>query len=77
MCEGVLTGLIEADTPGAYRFTRQGEVLRCPWHGWEFDIRTGKSWCDPAHVGLREYPTGIVPGRAVTEGPQPRRACRP
>ena len=69
MCEGVLTGLIEADTPGAYRFTRQGEVLRCPWHGWEFDIRTGQSWCDPAHVGLRAYKVEVAPGAAVAKGP--------
>ena len=25
------------------RWSRQGEILRCPWHGWEFDITTGKA----------------------------------
>ncbi|MFZ0849521.1 MAG: Rieske 2Fe-2S domain-containing protein, partial [Hyphomicrobiaceae bacterium] len=25
---------------------REGEMVRCPWHGWEFDIRTGQSWCE-------------------------------
>ena len=33
--------------PGDYRLTRTGEMLRCPWHCWEFDIRTGQSLCDP------------------------------
>ncbi len=69
MCEGILTGLIEADTPGEYRFTRQGEVLRCPWHGWEFDIRTGQSWCDPGKVALRTYPAEIASGAALVQGP--------
>ena len=23
-------------------------VLRCPWHGWEFDLRTGKHLLNPA-----------------------------
>ncbi len=69
MCEGVLTGLIEADTPGIYRYSREGEVLRCPWHGWEFDIRTGRSWCDPEKVTLRNYSVEIAPGQRVVEGP--------
>ena len=43
MCEGVLTGLIESDDPGRYKYSRAGEILRCPWHGWEFDVRTGQS----------------------------------
>lgn len=69
MCEGVLTGLIEADTPGTYRYSREGEVLRCPWHGWEFDIRTGQSWCDPQKVSLRNYSVEVAPGQLVVEGP--------
>ena len=27
--------------PGEYRYSRPGEILRCPWHGWEFDVRPG------------------------------------
>jgi 3-phenylpropionate/trans-cinnamate dioxygenase ferredoxin subunit len=61
--------LVEADQPGEYRYTRQGEILRCPWHGWEFDIRTGQSWCDPARIKARAYPVEIAPGQAVVQGP--------
>jgi nitrite reductase/ring-hydroxylating ferredoxin subunit len=42
MCEGILTGLIESDEPGHYQYSRKGEILRCPWHGWEFDLETGE-----------------------------------
>ena len=69
MCEGVLTGLIEADTPGIYRYSRVGEVLRCPWHGREFDIRTGQSWCDPEKVSLRTYKAEVTSGQRLVEGP--------
>jgi len=69
LCEGELGGLVEADQPGEYRYTRQGEILRCPWHGWEFDIRTGQSWCDPARIKARAYPVEIAPGQAVVQGP--------
>ena len=48
LCHGQLTGLVEASEPGEYRYSRRGEIIRCPWHGWEFDVRTGKSWCDPS-----------------------------
>ena len=69
LCAGALTGLIESDAPGAYRYTREGEILRCPWHGWEFDIRTGQSWCDPAKIRAKSYPVEVTPGQSVVEGP--------
>ena len=64
LCSGTLSGLITASAPGAYSYSRAGEIVRCPWHGWEFDIRTGQSWCDPTHVRVRSYAVTI-------EGQQP------
>lgn len=69
MCEGRIDGLVEAKVPGEYRYTHQGEVLRCPWHGWEFDIRTGQSWCDPGRINLKLYPIEVTPGQSVVKGP--------
>jgi nitrite reductase/ring-hydroxylating ferredoxin subunit len=67
--EGELIGLVESSEPGQYRFTRSGEILRCPWHGWEFDLRTGRSRCDPARIKARCYDVSIEPGRSLVEGP--------
>lgn len=61
LCLGTLTGLISADLPGEYRYSRAGQILRCPWHGWEFDIRTGQSWFDPAKVRVRSYDVTVEP----------------
>ena len=43
VCLGELTGLAFSDEPGEIEWTREGEILRCPWHGWEFDIITGRT----------------------------------
>src|SRR5689334_22519453 len=69
LCRGRLVGLMEADRPGQYRLTRQGEMLRCPWHGWEFDIRTGQSWCEPDGVRARTYAVTVEPGAELAKGP--------
>ena len=69
LCEGVVTGLLESPGPGEYRYTREGEILRCPWHGWEFDIRTGQSWCDPERIRAKAYPVETALGRTLVEGP--------
>jgi nitrite reductase/ring-hydroxylating ferredoxin subunit len=67
LCQGKLTGLVQSAEPGAYAYSRPGEILRCPWHGWEFDIRTGKSRCDPERVRAKSYPVAIEPGGELAE----------
>ncbi len=69
MCEGLLTGLVESATPGQYSYSRKGEIIRCPWHGWEFDVRTGQSYCEPDKIRTRAYPVEVEDGKTVVEGP--------
>src|SRR5262249_14540717 len=52
-----------------YHYSRPCEILRCPWHGWEFDVRTGKSWCDPARLRLMAYAVSVEPGASLAAGP--------
>jgi len=67
--QGRQTGLVESDGPGHYCYSRPGEIIRCPWHGWEFDIRTGQSWCDPSRVRARRYAVSVQPGTGLVAGP--------
>lgn len=67
--DGIQTGIVESPEPGVYRETRKGEMIKCPWHGWGFDIRTGRSWCDPNTIGLRQYPASVRSGAALMEDP--------
>lgn len=36
----------------------QGDIVRCPWHGWKFSIKTGKA-PDSDVVGVRTYEVRI------------------
>jgi 3-phenylpropionate/trans-cinnamate dioxygenase ferredoxin subunit len=62
LCEGRLTGLLESSVPGEYTYTRKGEILRCPWHDWEYDLKTGQSWWNPARRRARKYKVSVESG---------------
>jgi nitrite reductase/ring-hydroxylating ferredoxin subunit len=69
LCDGIVTGLVLSDEPGHYDYSRRGEIIRCPWHSWEYDIRTGQSWCDPQRVRTRRYAVTVERGARLVEGP--------
>jgi nitrite reductase/ring-hydroxylating ferredoxin subunit len=69
LCHGMITGLASSGGPGEYRLTRNGEFVRCPWHGWEFEIATGQSYCDPQTMRIRQYEVTVTPGDELVKGP--------
>jgi 3-phenylpropionate/trans-cinnamate dioxygenase ferredoxin subunit len=69
LCKGRIVALVEAAEPGSYQLSRRGELVRCPWHGWEFDLRTGKSWCEPERTKVKSYEAKVEPGEALIEAP--------
>ena len=69
LCIGKVVSLVQSSGPGDYRLVRAQEFLRCPWHGWEFDIRTGQSWCDPNDLKARAFPVTVEPGETLAKGP--------
>ncbi len=72
LCEGKIFGLISAQVPGAIEYSRPGEILTCAWHGWEFDIRTGRSWCEPDRLRVRRYEVSVEPGEALAAEGDPK-----
>lgn len=71
LCEGKTWGALKAQVPGQVEYGRAGEILTCPWHAWEFDIRTGQSWCDPARLRVRRYAVSVGTGEARNEAAAP------
>jgi 3-phenylpropionate/trans-cinnamate dioxygenase ferredoxin subunit len=65
LCQGQLWSALEGDVPGAYKISRDGEIIACLWHGWEFDVRTGQSWCDPERLRVRAYDVRVEPGTTI------------
>lgn len=65
MCEGQLVEELSSDRPGQYRRDGCRVFLECPWHGWEFDVRTGQSYVDPRRTRLRPYAVEVEHGDAV------------
>lgn len=54
LCYGRMGPLVTYDEAAGVGFEREGEILKCPWHMWEFDIRTGKALFDPK-MAVRTY----------------------
>jgi 3-phenylpropionate/trans-cinnamate dioxygenase ferredoxin subunit len=69
LSRGQVGGVVVSDGPGDYRVERAGEMVRCPWHGWEFELSTGRSYCDPARLKVRSFGVKICQGAALEEGP--------
>jgi 3-phenylpropionate/trans-cinnamate dioxygenase ferredoxin subunit len=47
LCRGRQRPHVVAPDVNRYAFEREYEVLKCPWHQWEFDLKTGWSLYDP------------------------------
>lgn len=46
LCKGTVHGTHAPGEVGVFDPAYVGRILRCPWHGWEFDIITGKGLYD-------------------------------
>ena len=61
LCLGAIKGMPLPGKPGEYIWAREGEILRCPWHGWEFDITTGRSIFNPHRTRVKTYEVTVEP----------------
>ncbi len=64
---GMIDENCSSSSVGEYIFEKDKEVLRCPWHSWEFDIRTGRSIFNPDKVRVKTYEVNIDNGLVYIE----------
>ncbi|OUS78123.1 2Fe-2S ferredoxin [Paenibacillus sp. MY03] len=62
LCKGPICGTTLPSDVYDYQFGREGEIVRCPWHGWEFEIKTGKSIFNE-RVRTRSYKVQVDNGK--------------
>ncbi len=65
VCQGILSPRLVGGGPGAIEL-EDTPVLACPWHGWEYDVRSGRALLDHRYR-LRTWPARVVNGRVVVE----------
>jgi nitrite reductase (NADH) small subunit len=61
LCLGPITGTNIASDDFQYVYGREGRLIRCAWHGWEFEIDTGRSLADPT-VRAKTFPVVVDGG---------------
>jgi nitrite reductase/ring-hydroxylating ferredoxin subunit len=62
VCLGPVTGTNVSKGGHAVEHVRDGEILVCPWHKWEFELATGESITKPVKK-VETYPVIIEDGR--------------
>lgn len=67
ICKGPLTGTMLPGAPGTLTWGRDGDILRCPWHGYEFELATGRRPYLDSAMRLRVYPARIEKGEIVID----------
>jgi nitrite reductase/ring-hydroxylating ferredoxin subunit len=72
VCAGLVRPhLVSAGGPGQIGLD-EVPILACPWHGWEFDVRTGDC-VSGDNRGVKTYPVRTDSGRVLIDLPVRRR----
>jgi nitrite reductase/ring-hydroxylating ferredoxin subunit len=48
------------------RGTLRDSVITCPWHGWQYDVRTGRH-CLTDRICQKQFAVRVVNGRVMVE----------
>ena len=59
ICGGSVSGTYLPSRPDQLRYGMVDQIVRCPWHGWEFNVRSGEAVFGISNKKLVLYPTEV------------------
>lgn len=65
VCKGFISGTMLPGNVGELVYGRDGEILVCPWHGYEFDLNTGEQVYQGENNKLLMYPATVKDDEVV------------
>lgn len=65
VCKGMITGTALPSSVGELVYGRDGEILVCPWHGYEFDLNDGVEIYKQNPTKLLMYPVAERDGQVL------------
>jgi 3-phenylpropionate/trans-cinnamate dioxygenase ferredoxin subunit len=68
VCLGSVSGTLLPSRPGEPEYGLDNRILRCPWHGYEFDLGDeGRAVFTSFRGKLRMFPVSVEDGHVVVE----------
>jgi len=67
LSKGLFEKRVDGDVAGEKDLSPDVLVVRCPWHGYEFDVETGVCPADPENVRVKAYDIVVEGGRVFIE----------
>ena len=62
ICRGIVGGTWPPSAPGKLIYDREGDVLVCPWHGYEYDLTDGVEMYQSKPTQLHFFPVTVRDG---------------
>lgn len=66
LVHGEITSLTVSEEPGVYGVSGHAEILRCPWHSFDYDVATGACVSDPG-LRVKTYPVYVEDEEIVVD----------
>ena len=75
ICEGRLTGTFVPSEPGTAVWGMENRILRCPWHGFEYDLANqGQTVFTTFKARVRMFPVTVADDLVSVDVPERRSA---
>ena len=68
LCQGSFGGTMLPSAPNQLHYGLDQTVVRCPWHGYEFDLATGQGLFSNETMRVRTFPVTVRDGIAYLAG---------